>query len=106
MHASFSLPDAMAVGLSSLIVASQSCAAFVAMIHSKSKVFYAGVVDGELRWYESPEEEVSKEEFMARSWVIPWSALPLDQQTMIAFSIKLWMDKQAKKFHLKELLLA
>jgi hypothetical protein len=105
MNASFSLPDAMAVGLSKLLSKSKECAAFVAMA-DKGRVYYAGIIDGELRWYESSEEDVSKDEFMARSWVIPWSALPLCQQTMIAFSIKGWMDNQARMFLLKELLLA
>jgi hypothetical protein len=105
MNTSFSLPDPIAVELSKLLARSKTCAAFVAM-GSKGKVYYAGILDGELRWYETGDEEVDKAEFIARSWVIPWSALPLDQQTMIAFSIHSWMRKQAASYHLKELLLA
>ena len=101
MKASFALPDAMAVGLSKLIARSDACKGFVAMKpEDNPKVFYAGLSDGNLRWYEAESEEVDTEEFMARSWVIPWSALPLSQQVMMAFAVRAWMEGQAQAFHL------
>jgi hypothetical protein len=102
MKASFALPDAMAVGLSKLVAKSDGCMGFVAMKpEDNPKVFYAGLADGNLRWYESEDEEVDKDEFLERSWVIPWGALPLSQQVMMAFAVRAWMEGQAQAFHLK-----
>ena len=102
MKTGFSLPDAMAVGLSRLVAKSSGCTAFVAMKSEEyDKVFYAGIADGSLRWYESAEEEMDKDSFLKRSWVIPWGALTLSQQTMMAFAVRAWMDGQAKSFNLK-----
>lgn len=93
----------MAVGLSRLVAKSDGCTGFVAMKNEPhSKVFYAGIADGSLRWYESEDEEVDKEQFMERSWVIPWGALPLSQQTMLAFAVWAWMSAQAESFLLKK----
>ena len=102
MKPSFALPDPMAVGLSKLVAKSDSCVGFVAMKpEDNDKVFYAGLADGDLRWYESEDEEVDKDEFMARSWVIPWGALPLSQQVMMAFAVRAWMEGQAQSFLLQ-----
>lgn len=102
MKPSFALPDPMAVGLSKLVAKSDECVGFVAMKPDDvNKVFYAGISDGNLRWYESENEDVDKDEFMERSWVIPWGALPLSQQVMMAFAVRAWMEGQAQSFHLK-----
>lgn len=93
MRSSFALPDAMAVALSQMLSKSSDCSAFVAM-EMGDGYFFSAIVDGDLRWIETLDE-IGKGEFMERSRVIPWSALPLSQQVMFGFALAAWMKNRS-----------
>ena len=94
MQESFMLPDVIAVALSQMLSQSSDCCAFAAQ-ETTSGFCFAAIVDGDLRWI-ATREEIGKLEFMERSRVIPWGALPLSQQMMFGFAIAAWMKHLAR----------
>ena len=102
MQESFTLPDVIAVALSQLLSESSDCCAFAAE-ETRSGFCFAAILDGELRWL-ATREEIGKLEFMERSRVIPWGALPLSQQMMFGFAIAAWMTNLAQDHGLQSVI--